>query len=244
MPAYGASPSQPEVVRNGRSRSACVRFSILAWGEGYFDVARSFFVYGEHSNDARHFEQAVHFAREGLRAPPTKTRIFIDHTPRMYDVHDVLNRSLGRLGRYEEAIAACDAGLEGLDVVPGTHAGNLAFNREFYRKQIGSATEPATKEKDEKKMRIVFACGDCWEVWNPRTIAEKGMGGSETAVAEMAKRLAALECHGGGLHELRRRSGVRRCFVPRDGLVERYPCASRSPRRLAQRLAHRAGSEG
>lgn len=37
---------------------------------------------------------------------------------------------------------------------------------------------------------IVFACGDAWQAWNPKVHKETGLGGSETMVVEMAKRLA------------------------------------------------------
>jgi 2-polyprenyl-3-methyl-5-hydroxy-6-metoxy-1,4-benzoquinol methylase/glycosyltransferase involved in cell wall biosynthesis len=37
---------------------------------------------------------------------------------------------------------------------------------------------------------IVFACGDAWQAWNPKVYAEQGLGGSETMVVELAKRLA------------------------------------------------------
>ncbi len=38
---------------------------------------------------------------------------------------------------------------------------------------------------------IVFLCGPGWEVWNPEVLRTSGLGGSETAVVEMSKRLAA-----------------------------------------------------
>jgi FkbM family methyltransferase len=40
-------------------------------------------------------------------------------------------------------------------------------------------------------MNIVFACGNAFEEWNPLIARERGVGGSELAVVEMAKRLAA-----------------------------------------------------
>lgn len=43
----------------------------------------------------------------------------------------------------------------------------------------------------KKGLDIVIACGDCWEEWSPVTAAEKGIGGSETAVIEMGKRLVS-----------------------------------------------------
>lgn len=41
------------------------------------------------------------------------------------------------------------------------------------------------------KRDIIFACGQALEPWNPGVYAERGLGGSETAVIEMSKRLAA-----------------------------------------------------
>lgn len=38
---------------------------------------------------------------------------------------------------------------------------------------------------------IVFACGRAWEQWDPRLVDERGAGGSEIAVCEMAKGLAS-----------------------------------------------------
>jgi 2-polyprenyl-3-methyl-5-hydroxy-6-metoxy-1,4-benzoquinol methylase/glycosyltransferase involved in cell wall biosynthesis len=39
---------------------------------------------------------------------------------------------------------------------------------------------------------IVFACGDAWQAWNPEIMRREGIGGSETMVVHMAKRLAGL----------------------------------------------------
>ena len=41
-----------------------------------------------------------------------------------------------------------------------------------------------------ERLDIVFACGDAWQAWNPLVHREQGIGGSETMVVEMAKRLA------------------------------------------------------
>jgi glycosyltransferase involved in cell wall biosynthesis len=54
-------------------------------------------------------------------------------------------------------------------------------------------TAAATKSDPKRgPLDIVIACGDAWEVWNPETAAIAGIGGSETAVIEMAKRLVRL----------------------------------------------------
>ena len=44
----------------------------------------------------------------------------------------------------------------------------------------------------EEPLDVVFACGDAWEAWNPLVHKTKGIGGSETMVVEMAKRLATM----------------------------------------------------
>lgn len=45
---------------------------------------------------------------------------------------------------------------------------------------------------DGEPLDIVFACGDAWQAWNPEIAKHEGIGGSETMVVEMAKRLALL----------------------------------------------------
>lgn len=52
-----------------------------------------------------------------------------------------------------------------------------------------STTSQSTTSRSGKRS-IVFACGECWEDWNPKVVRERGMGGSETAVYEMARRFA------------------------------------------------------
>lgn len=44
----------------------------------------------------------------------------------------------------------------------------------------------------EKPLDVVFACGDAWQAWNPRIMDREGIGGSETMVVHMARRLAGL----------------------------------------------------
>jgi glycosyltransferase involved in cell wall biosynthesis/tetratricopeptide (TPR) repeat protein len=41
-----------------------------------------------------------------------------------------------------------------------------------------------------RSLDIVFLCGPGWEIWNPEVLRTSGLGGSETAVIEMSKRLA------------------------------------------------------
>lgn len=45
---------------------------------------------------------------------------------------------------------------------------------------------------NDPPLDIVFACGDAWQAWNPLIMKNEGIGGSETMVVHMAKRLAAL----------------------------------------------------
>ena len=47
-----------------------------------------------------------------------------------------------------------------------------------------------TKPKKWKRKSLAIYCGDSPETWNPKSIDEGGVGGSETAVIEIAKRMA------------------------------------------------------
>lgn len=51
---------------------------------------------------------------------------------------------------------------------------------------------PPSKCVTGAPLDIVFACGDAWQAWNPRIMEQEGIGGSETMVVHMARRLAAL----------------------------------------------------
>lgn len=44
--------------------------------------------------------------------------------------------------------------------------------------------------RDPLQLDVVFSTGDAWQEWNPLIMRGRGIGGSETAVVEMAKRLA------------------------------------------------------
>lgn len=43
----------------------------------------------------------------------------------------------------------------------------------------------------DPRLDVVFSTGQAWQEWNPEIMRRQGIGGSETAVVEMAKRLAA-----------------------------------------------------
>src|SRR5260370_15819323 len=69
------------------------------------------------------------------------------------------------------------------------------FAKGEYAQTVAAKTLPEvvqTNGSSRGPRDIVIACGDCWEVWNPETAAKFGIGGSETAVIEMSKRLARL----------------------------------------------------
>jgi glycosyltransferase involved in cell wall biosynthesis len=55
---------------------------------------------------------------------------------------------------------------------------------------IGKATVVRI-DKPSRSLDIVFLCGPGWEIWNPEVLRTSGLGGSETAVIEISKRLAA-----------------------------------------------------
>ena len=64
----------------------------------------------------------------------------------------------------------------------------LTLARKRYKAllSLASLEEPKTDKLD-----IVFACGPAAEPFDPEIYETRGVGGSETAVIEMARRLAA-----------------------------------------------------
>lgn len=59
----------------------------------------------------------------------------------------------------------------------------------FLRKEYLNAKKALGHKRDHLPNEITIFCGDGYEVWSEETMKTKGLGGSETAVVEIAKRL-------------------------------------------------------
>lgn len=191
------------------------------WGEAYFTLAKCFYFLAQMGRDSyRNWERCVHFAKHGLSLPPTQTPLFINPLDRTFEIHKFLNVALSNIGRVTEALESAIAGLSVKPDDPHLLTNKKVFERHLAKEKIsaGIATlvsigdmSPDVRAHVEAviasnripqdtvascaassgALDIVFYVGGGVERWNPETASKQGIGGSETAVIEMSKRLAA-----------------------------------------------------
>jgi len=185
------------------------------WCEPYFSLGRSHYHLakrGEH-DATRNWERCANFIRQGLALPPTRSILWTDPTDRAHHIHEYLNVALHKLGDTGGALESCRTALAFMGNI------ELQVNAEVYEEELSRRAvdtgvaglirlgklDPAAGKaatgiiNGHYTMRrpragakdVVFFLGRGLEAWNPETLAEKGMGGSETMAAGMAKRLAA-----------------------------------------------------
>lgn len=189
------------------------------WFESYYAIMRAYYFLAMASDDRRQWERCVHFGRMALACPPTATILFVNTVARDIDIHVYLNYACNKINdiagallsartvaarfpnhvhvapnlrRYERSIAHQEISVV-LDRLVACNATSTATRDLILRSLDSESPDPEGRvtATGGPSLNIVFACGDAWEEWNPKTAAEKGIGGSETAVIEMAKRLAA-----------------------------------------------------
>lgn len=84
------------------------------WSEGYFALSKIFYLLAMQagSNEIRNWQRCIHFAREGLKLPPTKTLLFIKPLEREIDIYRYLNMALNKIGDVKGALASTNLGLQ------------------------------------------------------------------------------------------------------------------------------------
>lgn len=149
------------------------------WFESYYIVARQYY----HLNN---WKRCVDFARLACEQPETNTALFINQNDR-YMIHIFLNHALNNIGQIKEALASCNAGLVGLPNNP-----ILLNNKRHYERFLGLTKKPELLPLDKNKLHIIMVGGPALENWDPETIRERGNGGSETMLANMAHELVKI----------------------------------------------------
>lgn len=149
------------------------------WAEGYWAIAKMAYAAAAKRTDSerRHLERAAHFVRKGLEKTPTVTRVAINPRDRAGDMQAMLFEIETRLGRYDQALDAARA--------------CLAARPDDVSVKLHVSEAERRANRAAKSTDIVIMCGVTNEAWDPDTARQFGIGGSETAVIEMAKRLAA-----------------------------------------------------
>jgi glycosyltransferase involved in cell wall biosynthesis len=196
------------------------------WGEGYFNIGKSYYYMAQRGgpDHRRNWERSIHFFRQGLACPPTKTILFTNPLERSYDVHKFLNFALNITGDVKGAAESANIALRAKPNDEGLKSNKRLYDIHNFKVQITESLKKLIecgelKVEAERRIQdilsgkikpddpilvrkrivnrkpgsldIVFYVGFSCERWNPETAKKNGIGGSETAVIEMAKRLAA-----------------------------------------------------
>lgn len=139
-----------------------------------------------------HFDKALEYVETALRTKPLA--VHLRQARREYTAALSRNRVVVDLKRMHMVGALDDAlyevVLSALDDPRGLKRRLRAMATGEQERPVPSLTQLAASVSGCPAMSIVFACGTTLEPWNPDILATRGIGGSETAVIEMAKRLA------------------------------------------------------
>jgi len=164
------------------------------WPDGYFALAKIAFSAAEKhgADERRQLERAAHYAAQGLACAEPDALGTRNPQDRARNIPWILHESLRRLGRLSEALCAI----------------RLCTDD---NPQVRLRQRDLEFETGERRATIDIAivCGESPERFDPLTVATKGIGGSETAVIEVAKRLVTggarvrifCECENPGLYD-------------------------------------------
>jgi glycosyltransferase involved in cell wall biosynthesis len=133
-------------------------------------------------NNLSRYDEAMRAAEEGLKGFPGDSKF-------------EFNRQLFSSVILEKEIISRAEKLASMRGKEGSIDHFIEDTRKWFSHILPEIKAPPAPEplREDGKLRIVIACGDGWEVWNPDVLVKgKGFGGgSEIAVIEMSKRLAA-----------------------------------------------------
>jgi glycosyltransferase involved in cell wall biosynthesis len=177
---YGYYPGCGEQAERWAHRAIQVKPDAA---EGYWALAKLAYVAAKDgaAGERRQLERAVHFGRKGFACGAGDRQVPLNPTERSFRMPWLLQDALARLGEPEAALEWARVCAE----AKPDEAGLALRCREL-------AIRAGYLQHTDAD--VVIACGHTIESWDPKTAAEHGIGGSETAVIEMAKRLAASGC--------------------------------------------------
>lgn len=186
------------------------------FSEPYAKLAKCFYFLAQQGNDSyENWERCVNFSRRAMALPESGADGFLPDK-RLCDIHRFLNVALSNLGFIREALESVNSGL---DLNPDDSQllyNKRLYEKHLASEDINKCLESMVKTGlmsesvksdirnyiDSKKSflsylpkfgkkyyDIVIYVGQSPERWNPDSVTKNGIGGSETAVIEMAKRL-------------------------------------------------------
>jgi glycosyltransferase involved in cell wall biosynthesis len=119
--------------------------------DGLFGLARIAYLRGRH-------QDCVNYSERAFMVGNTDSMLGANPMDRTYRPHIFYNHSLSKLGRLEEAIKSCEAGLAVMPDDPGVPGGAplmLKHNIEIYRAELAKRAEVQPVTEDKKPM-VVF----------------------------------------------------------------------------------------
>jgi glycosyltransferase involved in cell wall biosynthesis len=169
--------------------SIAILRAALEESPGRFDVQYSLAKYhymrallrGDDSDLAR----TVEWCKSAAATEPTESPRQQAPQDRAYDVHKLRCEASEALGDWKDALESARSALAAR---PNDGPMRLASRR--YENKLD--LDAASHVTQTSGLDIVIACGQTNESWNPELAEKNGIGGSETAVIEMAKRLVKL----------------------------------------------------
>jgi glycosyltransferase involved in cell wall biosynthesis len=196
---------------------SALRFAWLAlqsresWFDAYFAIGRCYYWLAQRGGpeERRHWERARHWLEVGLSMPPMETLLPANPVERAHDVHLFLNVVRSKLGDLPGARDSCRDGLETKETESlrsnlASYEATLARRR--LEQDLGQLNlepsqsrailelldaPPKAPQLPPGKFDIIVFTGPALERWTPATVAQTGIGGSETMALELSKRWAA-----------------------------------------------------
>lgn len=151
--------------------------------EPLWQLAKLYTVQGTLRGDETALRDAIRFAKQAAATPERHTPLAVNPFDRSYRVHDLVRTNAEWLEDWQTALEASDAAL-----ASRPDDGQTKLARRRYAAALKLDRAVATPASSE--LEVLFLCGPTVEPWNPEIAARTGIGGSETAVMEIGKRLA------------------------------------------------------
>ncbi len=158
-----------------------------------YALAKLWYLRHELRGEPGALEQARAMCEQAREAPERYTPLAVRPQDRAWHVHDLERQCceeaqdwVGAMGATERALASRpdDAAMR---VKRLKYEAALRLETADWVDGMRQVIPPVAPSSG---ISVVFACGPSWRPWSPAVLEEEGLGGSETAVVEMAKRLA------------------------------------------------------
>lgn len=160
------------------------------WFEPYWELAKVSWLRATIGGDEESVADAIEMCRRAREQPPANHPLVVRPMDRAYAVHELERNAREIREDWDGALAASERALAHRPNDKQLRMAKRRYEAILKLQAAEAVAESPVVAVGAQKLDIVFACGRSFEPWNPAVLAERGLGGSETAVIEMSKRLA------------------------------------------------------